>query len=192
MPAEVANTNVPSGSLEGATLFLCNDQERIEALDKAFDYRGDVTLDLANGEKVEGFLFNRDAATAQAELFIKGSDEPRVIPYADIVLSLKRLRFSGSGVQIKDGLGSYAMRRDINWKTKRDDGTSYEVRVTYFGSRFKFQFKEKGEDRWDYDRLPGVEDLEMFLDTIQRRYQRRQATLKELEEAERLLAAAKG
>src|SRR5688572_25794271 len=38
MPAEVANTNVPSGSLEGATLFLCNDQERIEALDKAFDY----------------------------------------------------------------------------------------------------------------------------------------------------------
>jgi hypothetical protein len=85
MPAEVANTNVPSGSLEGATLFLCNDQERIEALDKAFDYRGDVTLDLANGEKVEGFLFNRDAATAQAELFIKGSDEPRVIPYADIV-----------------------------------------------------------------------------------------------------------
>jgi hypothetical protein len=95
-------------------------------------------------------------------------------------------------VQIKDGLGSSAMRRDINWKTKRDDGTSYEVRVTYFGSRFKFQFKEKGEDRWDYDRLPGVEDLEMFLDTIQRRYQRRQATLKELEEAERLLAAAKG
>ena len=37
------------------------------------------------------------------------------------------------------------MRRDLNWKTKRDDGTSYEVRVTFFGGRFKFQFREKGE-----------------------------------------------
>ena len=86
MPAEVANTNTPSGSLEGATLHLHNDQDRIEALDKAFDYRGDVTLDLVSGERVEGFLFNRDARTSppQAELFIKGSDVPRVIPYAEI------------------------------------------------------------------------------------------------------------
>lgn len=79
------------------------------------------------------------------------------------------------------------MRRDINWTTKRDDGTQYRVRVTWFSGRFKFQFSEgkRGGD-WDYDRAPGPEDLETFLDAIQRRYQRREATLKELEEAQRL------
>jgi hypothetical protein len=82
------------------------------------------------------------------------------------------------------------MRRDINWTTKRDDGSRYEVRVTWFSGRFKFQFQERGESRWNYDRKPAREDLATFLDTIERRYRRRQATLKELEEAQRLMAEA--
>jgi hypothetical protein len=81
------------------------------------------------------------------------------------------------------------MRRDINWTTKRDDGSRYDVRVTWFSGRFKFQFKEKGATVWDYDRAPGREDLDAFLDAIDRRYHRRQATLKEFEEAQRLAAA---
>ncbi len=82
------------------------------------------------------------------------------------------------------------MRRDINWKTKRDDGTSYEVRVTWFSGSFKLQFKEKGAQRWDYDRKPSREDLETFFDAIARRYQRREATLKEMEVAQRMLDEA--
>jgi hypothetical protein len=79
------------------------------------------------------------------------------------------------------------MRRDINWKTRRDDGTSYEVRVTYFSDEFKFQFKEKGEERWDYKRQPNEEDLETFMDAVFRRYQRRQATEEEYQQAQRLV-----
>lgn len=82
------------------------------------------------------------------------------------------------------------MRRDINWTTKRDDGSRYDVRVTWFSGQFKFQFKERGADRWDYDRPPSREDLETFLDAIDRRYHRKQATLKEWEEAKRFVAAA--
>ena len=82
------------------------------------------------------------------------------------------------------------MRRDINWTTRREDGSRYDVRVTYFSAQFKFQFREKGADRWDYDRAPSREDLETFLDAIERRYTRKQATYKELEEAQRMLAAA--
>jgi hypothetical protein len=82
------------------------------------------------------------------------------------------------------------MRRDINWTAKRDDGSRYDVRVTWFSGSFKLQFKERGADRWDYDRRPTREDWETFLDAIERRYTRRQATLKELEEAQRLVAAA--
>jgi len=82
------------------------------------------------------------------------------------------------------------MRRDINWTTKREDGSRYDIRVTWFSGRFKFQFKEQGAERWDYDRKPSREDLETFLDAIDRRYHRKQATLKEFEEAQRMMAAA--
>ncbi len=82
------------------------------------------------------------------------------------------------------------MRRDINWTTKRDDGSRYDVRVTWFSGKFKFQFRERGEERWDYDRPPNREDLDTFLDAIERRYTRRTATFKELEEARRTVAAA--
>ena len=39
--------------------------ETREALEKAFDYRGDLTLTLKNGEKIEGYIFDRknDGAT---------------------------------------------------------------------------------------------------------------------------------
>jgi hypothetical protein len=86
MPAEVKSAPAPRAtSLEGS-VFLCqNDQDRIEAIDKAFDYRGDVTLNV-RGETIEGYIFNRDshASPPRIQMFIKGSDEPRIIPYADI------------------------------------------------------------------------------------------------------------
>jgi hypothetical protein len=82
------------------------------------------------------------------------------------------------------------MRRDINWKTKRGDGSFYQVRVTWFSGRFRLQFREGRQGSWEYDRKPSREDLETFLDAIERRYQRREATLKELEEARRMLAEA--
>lgn len=82
------------------------------------------------------------------------------------------------------------MNRDINWKTKRDDGTSYEVRVYWFSGKFKMQFREKGADSWDYDRKPSPADLADLVDNIERRYQRRNATLKELEIARKMLADA--
>jgi hypothetical protein len=82
------------------------------------------------------------------------------------------------------------MRRDINWTTRREDGSRYDVRVTWFSGSFKIQFKERNADRWDYDRKPSRDDWETFLDAIERRYTRKQATYKELEEARRLVKEA--
>lgn len=79
------------------------------------------------------------------------------------------------------------MSRDINWKTTDDDGNKYQVRVHYFGGAFKFQFKEAGAEDWDYKRPISLHDLETFLDTIQRRYPRRQATHDQLIMAQNLL-----
>jgi hypothetical protein len=86
MPAEVKSAPAPRAtSLEGSVFVCQNDQDRVEAIDKAFDYRGDVTLNV-RGETIEGYIFNRDshASPPRIQMFIKGSDEPRIIPYADI------------------------------------------------------------------------------------------------------------
>ena len=87
MPAEVKthpNPHRPT-SLQGAIFTFQSEAERYDAIDKAFDYRGDVTLTLTN-EQVECFIFNREpkAVPPRIQVFIKGSEAERVIPYADI------------------------------------------------------------------------------------------------------------
>jgi hypothetical protein len=46
-------------NLEGWIPALATDAEVREALEKAFDYRGDVTLTLKDGRVVEGYLYDR-------------------------------------------------------------------------------------------------------------------------------------
>lgn len=46
-------------NLEGWIPGLASDEEIRTALEKAFDYRGDVTLTLKDGQKVEGYIFDR-------------------------------------------------------------------------------------------------------------------------------------
>ena len=62
-------------------------------MELAFDYRGDVTLELTSGEKVEGYIFNRQSSASLPflELFPKGQPGELKIPYADIVA----IAFSG-------------------------------------------------------------------------------------------------
>ncbi len=87
MPAETKTHpgSLRPTSLEGAVFTFQTEADRVEAIDKAFDYRGDVTLTLHNGQ-VEGYMFNRDPAARppRVEVFVKGSDTPQIIPYADI------------------------------------------------------------------------------------------------------------
>jgi hypothetical protein len=87
MPADIKThpaSHRPT-SLQGAVFTFQSETDRIEAIDKAFDYRGDVTLTLVNGQ-VEGYIFNREpkAVPPRIQLFVKGSDDQQVIPYADI------------------------------------------------------------------------------------------------------------
>ena len=76
-------------NLEGWIPSLATDQEIREALEKAFDYRGDLTLTLKNGEKIEGYIFDRrnDGATlaeCNLRLIPKGRAEKIRVPYSDI------------------------------------------------------------------------------------------------------------
>ena len=60
--------------LEGWIPPLASDAEIREALEKAFDYRGDVTITRKDGSQVVGYLFNRRERNRNADR--RGSRRP--------------------------------------------------------------------------------------------------------------------
>jgi hypothetical protein len=81
--------------LQGMSFDPASAEELREALEKAFDYRGDVTIRLKNGSTVDGYIFDRrTGATLEdsvVRLFPQGQPEKLSICYADIA----GLTFSG-------------------------------------------------------------------------------------------------
>jgi len=79
--------NASSHSLERRVFRPANEAELRDAVDLAFDYRGDVTLELTSRQKIGGYIFNRNALASPPflQLFPKGQPGERKIPYADIV-----------------------------------------------------------------------------------------------------------
>src|SRR5215475_14861158 len=81
--------------LEGWIPELASDDEVRAALEKAFDYRGDVTITLKNGEKIEAYIFNRHTGATLAESWVRyftpKSNDKLKLSYAEIA----RLEFSG-------------------------------------------------------------------------------------------------
>ncbi|MGO9434934.1 MAG: hypothetical protein ACLPH3_15545 [Terracidiphilus sp.] len=81
--------------LEGWVPTLANEDDLRQVLEKAFDYRGDVTLTLKSGEEIEAYIFNRQTGATLAESFVQyftpKAEEKRKVSYADIA----RLEFSG-------------------------------------------------------------------------------------------------
>ena len=60
--------------LEGSVPELATEEDLRAALEKAFDYRGDVTITLKNGTNVEGYIFDRRNGATLRDSFV------RVIP----------------------------------------------------------------------------------------------------------------
>jgi hypothetical protein len=81
--------------LEGWVPALAGDAEVREALEKAFDYRGDITITRKDGSKVEGYLYDRRTGTTLAESIVRIMPSDRGsrvnIAYSDIAA----IAFSG-------------------------------------------------------------------------------------------------
>jgi hypothetical protein len=58
-------------NLEGWVPELAGEAELRDALEKAFDYRGDVTITLKSGDKVEAYIFNRHTAETLAGSWVQ-------------------------------------------------------------------------------------------------------------------------
>jgi len=75
-------------NLEGWIPQLASDEEIRVALEKAFDYRGDITVTLKSGQKVEGYIFDRRTGKSLTDsvvrLYPKSGNQKISISYADI------------------------------------------------------------------------------------------------------------
>jgi hypothetical protein len=76
-------------NLEGWIPSVSTEAEIRDALEKAFDYRGDLTITLKSGQKIEGYLFDRRIkGPSLAECFVRlmpkdGSGKVSV-PYSEV------------------------------------------------------------------------------------------------------------
>ncbi len=81
--------------LEGWVPALASDEEKRLALEKAFDYRGDVTLTLQDGRVLTGYVFDRRAGSTlddSAVRLIPSTERTKLtVPYREI----STLTFSG-------------------------------------------------------------------------------------------------
>lgn len=91
---EVAPGFVHEG-LQGWIPPVANEEELRDALEKAFDYRGDVTITRKDGSNIEGYIFDRVTGVTLSNSFVrllpKDSNQRIKVGYAEIAA----LAFSG-------------------------------------------------------------------------------------------------
>ncbi len=82
-------------SVEGWVPDLASESELRDALEKAFDYRGDVAVTKKDGSKIDGYIFDRVTGTTLESSFVRllprDSNQRVKISYAEIAA----LAFSG-------------------------------------------------------------------------------------------------
>jgi hypothetical protein len=75
-------------NLQGWIPQLANEADVRAVIEKAFDYRGDVTITRKNGAEITGYLFDRrigpTLATSVVRLILATSNERPQIPYSEI------------------------------------------------------------------------------------------------------------
>ena len=93
MPQETKTHGHEHRILEGTAFRPHNREELVAAIDEAFDYRGDVTIETKDSRTIEGFIFNRESNVAEPfiQLFPKNLPGELVIHYTEIV----SIAFSG-------------------------------------------------------------------------------------------------
>ena len=74
-------------SLEGQQFNFEDAEIRNTVIELAFDYRGDVTLELRSGERLEGYVYHRNSQepTPSLRIFPKNQAGTRDVEYKDIL-----------------------------------------------------------------------------------------------------------
>jgi hypothetical protein len=93
-------------------------------VDKAFDYRGDVTLELKDGRQIVGYLCNRVPKRKQpdaepfVELMVPGETEKKVIKYTEI----RDIRLTGEDTAAGKSWEEWMARQSAKKQTGTNPG----------------------------------------------------------------------
>jgi hypothetical protein len=81
-----------------------------QIIERAFDYRGNVTVVGCDGTVLEGYLFNRDAEAAEpfVQVYDRDGGGPTTIPYGRI----RTIRFSGRDMAAGQSYAAWVRRRE--------------------------------------------------------------------------------
>jgi hypothetical protein len=95
-PEEEEKLGTAHQNLQGWIPSLASDDEIRNALEKAFDYRGDLTLRLKDGQTIEGYVFDRRADSTHLDhclvrMIPKDRPDKVLVRYSEIA----GLAFSG-------------------------------------------------------------------------------------------------
>lgn len=101
--------------LEGWIPQLASEEEIRAALEKAFDYRGDITITRKDGTKIEGYLFDRRSAATLKDsvvrLYPRNANEKIPISYADIAALAFTGRDTAAGKSWEAWMKKYAAKK---------------------------------------------------------------------------------
>ena len=107
-------------TIEGWIPNLATDDELRIALEKAFDYRGDVTLTLKDGKKHDGYIYDRIAGPTLSASFVrillKDSHQRVKAAYSDIAA----LAFTGRDTAAGKSWEAWTRKY---WEKKSSGGT---------------------------------------------------------------------
>jgi hypothetical protein len=102
-------------SVQGWVPKLATEEELRIALEKAFDYRGDVTLTLKDNSKIEGYLFDRTTGPSLTTSFVrvlpKDATQKLKIAYADIAALAFTGRDTAAGKSWEAWVGKYWQKK---------------------------------------------------------------------------------
>jgi hypothetical protein len=111
--------------LQGQVWETATEEELREGLEKAFDYRGDVTIKLKNGGEIEGYIFDRRTGRTLADscirLFPKNDPNKITVPYSDIAGLAFTGRDTAAGKSWEAWLKKY-------WEKKHAGETNIELK----------------------------------------------------------------
>jgi hypothetical protein len=104
--------------LQGSVPSLASEDELRNALEQAFDYRGDVTVTRRDGAVVEGYLYDRRQGSTLADSLVRilpSNGSPRVsIPFNDVAALVFSGRDTAAGKSWEAWVRKYWEKRAAN------------------------------------------------------------------------------
>ncbi len=102
-------------TLQGWVPQLAKEEEIREALEKAFDYRGDVTITRKDGTKLDGYIFDRVGGKTLESSYVrvlpKDSNQRQKIAYSDIAALAFSGRDTAAGKSWEAWVGKYWQKK---------------------------------------------------------------------------------